>query len=107
MNRRERRLHTWIVLWLTGAVLGCSAEDPSGSAETGRWYTADQVTQGRALFRTQCASCHGESAEGGISLGGVMPGFAETLRAQEVRATIAYFQSFWPDDIYARWQCYV
>ncbi len=43
-------------------------------------------------------------AEGGVPLGGVMPGFAETLSEEETRATIAYFQSFWPDDIYARWR---
>lgn len=43
-------------------------------------------------------------ADGGAPVGGVMPGFSETLSANEVRATIAYFQSFWSDEIYARWQ---
>lgn len=41
---------------------------------------------------------------GGIPLGGVMPGFGETLNWDEAHATIAYFQSFWSDDIYARWE---
>lgn len=41
-------------------------------------------------------------ANGG-PFGGVMPGFAETLSEDEARAIIVYFQSFWPDDIYARW----
>ena len=41
---------------------------------------------------------------GGIPLGGVMPGFGETLNRDEAHATIAYFQSFWSDDIYARWE---
>ena len=43
-------------------------------------------------------------AVGGIPPGGVMPGFGETLSRDEAHATIAYFQSFWPDDIYARWE---
>jgi mono/diheme cytochrome c family protein len=43
-------------------------------------------------------------AVGGIPLGGVMPGFSEQLSKDEMRATIAYFQSFWTDDIYERWQ---
>lgn len=43
-------------------------------------------------------------AEGGVALGGVMPGFAATLSEAETRAMIAYFQNFWPDDIYNRWQ---
>ncbi len=41
--------------------------------------------------------------EGGIKLGGVMPPFGEKLSDQDVLAVIAYFQSKWPDEIYARW----
>ena len=41
--------------------------------------------------------------EGGIKLGGVMPPFADKLSDQDVLAVIAYFQSRWPDEIYARW----
>ena len=41
--------------------------------------------------------------EGGISLGGVMPGFGQVLDSDDAHATIAYFQSFWPDEIYAIW----
>jgi mono/diheme cytochrome c family protein len=42
-------------------------------------------------------------AMGGVPNGGVMPGFAGTLSSEEMQATIAYFQHFWPDEIYARW----
>ena len=42
-------------------------------------------------------------ANGGAALGGVMPGFDSTLDADETAATIAYFQSLWSDEIYARW----
>jgi mono/diheme cytochrome c family protein len=41
--------------------------------------------------------------QGGIPLGGVMPGFADTLDRDEIRETIAFFQSFWPDETYERW----
>ncbi len=42
-------------------------------------------------------------ANGGIRFGGVMPGFAPVLSAEERLAIIAWFQSLWPDEIYARW----
>ncbi|NNE88807.1 MAG: cytochrome c [Silicimonas sp.] len=41
---------------------------------------------------------------GGAPVSGVMPGFGETLSEAEVRAVIAYFQSLWADETYARWQ---
>ena len=42
-------------------------------------------------------------AEGGQAVGGVMPGFAAILAAGERRAIVAWIQSLWPDEIYARW----
>ena len=122
-------------------IVGCSAETTDTVAR--RWYTVDQVAQGKLLFFNHCASCHGQSAEGttdwrttdangiypppplngsahgwhhslaslqqtiavgGAQFGGVMPGFAGTLSEAEARATIAYFQSFWSNDVYARWR---
>lgn len=41
---------------------------------------------------------------GGIPLGGKMPGFTSVLEDEEKLAAIAYFQDFWSDDIYADWQ---
>jgi len=43
-------------------------------------------------------------AAGGAPVGGVMPGFAGILSVAESRATIAYIQSHWSEDIYARWR---
>ncbi len=40
---------------------------------------------------------------GGIPLGGVMPGFSNQLSDAEIRAVIAYFQSFWSNEIYDSW----
>jgi len=35
-----------------------------------------------------------------------MPGFAELLSDAEIDAVIAWFQSFWLDEIYAAWLIY-
>ena len=41
--------------------------------------------------------------EGGAKLGGLMPGFDDSLDADEIDSIIAFFQSKWPDEIYQRW----
>lgn len=41
--------------------------------------------------------------EGGAGIGGAMPGFEGKLSDAEIDAVIAYFQSFWPDQIYQNW----
>ncbi|WP_019557443.1 c-type cytochrome [Thiomicrorhabdus arctica] len=40
---------------------------------------------------------------GGIPLGGTMPGFKEQLSQPEQLAAIAYFQSFWSEKTYQAW----
>ena len=42
--------------------------------------------------------------QGGVSLGGQMPAFANRILDTEKLAAIAYFQSFWNDDIYENWE---
>jgi mono/diheme cytochrome c family protein len=42
-------------------------------------------------------------ANGGVEFGGVMPGFAAFLDADQRMAIIARVQTWWPDDIYAKW----
>ena len=41
--------------------------------------------------------------EGGARLGGLMPGFKDKLTDEEIDAVIAFFQSKWPDEVYANW----
>ena len=41
--------------------------------------------------------------QGGLQLGGVMPGFDDKLNDQQILALIAFFQSKWPTEIYDRW----
>jgi len=132
-----------MVLWAVAAMVGCTPDLPSETPVAGRWYSVEQVEEGRLLFLTHCATCHGDNAEGttewrktdvngnypppplngtahawhhplqvlertiangGVPLGGVMPAFGNTLSVDDVRATISYFQSFWPDDTYGRWE---
>lgn len=40
---------------------------------------------------------------GGIALGGKMPPFARVLTDEQKRSAVAYFQSFWSDEIYQQW----
>lgn len=40
---------------------------------------------------------------GGVPLGGTMPGFKNKLSQSEQLAAIAYFQNFWSDEIYQIW----
>ncbi len=40
---------------------------------------------------------------GGEDLGGQMPPFESVLNQDEKMAAIAYFQSFWPDELYLDW----
>lgn len=131
-----------ILAAIVGSVLGFSFVATSGDTIASRWYSKQQVEQGRTLYLTHCATCHGQQAEGtaewrktdsngdypppplngtahawhhslsvlersialgGVPNGGVMPGFAETLSSQDIQATIAFIQTFWSDEIYARW----
>ena len=41
--------------------------------------------------------------EGGVKIGGVMPGFKGRLSEAEINAVISYFQSKWPDQVYSNW----
>lgn len=41
--------------------------------------------------------------QGGIKMGGKMPGFNGKLSDDKKLAVISYFQSFWPDQIYQAW----
>ena len=41
--------------------------------------------------------------QGGIPNGGKMPAFKNKLSQDQKIAVVAYFQSFWPKDIYKKW----
>ncbi|MGH1484737.1 MAG: c-type cytochrome [Cellvibrionaceae bacterium] len=41
--------------------------------------------------------------DGGAPMGGVMPAWGDVLSEEEIIATIAAFQAYWPDEVYQRW----
>jgi mono/diheme cytochrome c family protein len=130
------------------ALSACSEQTPeiakiTANYDSDRWYTEQQVTQGKAVYEVNCIGCHNANAggtfqwkqkledgsypppplngsahawhhplpvllrtinEGGIAMGGKMPPFKDVLSDDEKHAVIAYFQSFWSDDIYGRWK---
>jgi mono/diheme cytochrome c family protein len=87
----------------------CHAADGSATAE---WRTPDANGQypppplnGTAhTWHHPLEMLDTTIANGGLAFGGVMPGFSESLPRDERLAIIAWFQSLWSDDIYARWQ---
>ena len=102
-----------------------------------------QISRGGKLFQQNCASCHGDQAQGLVTdwrktdvngklpapplngsahawhhpkkvlvrtikngtaqLGGNMPAWKDKLSDDEINDIIAWFQSKWPDEIYAAW----
>ena len=102
-----------------------------------------QIQRGRQLFVQNCATCHGNDAQGAPNwtrpdangkaqapplngtghawhhpkqaltttikygtarLGGSMPAWKDKLSDQDINDVIAWFQSQWPDALYAAWQ---
>jgi len=100
------------------------------------------LEKGKALFAKNCASCHGDRAQGTFNwqkagpdgkypppplngsahawhhptkvlrdvirngtqrIGGNMPPWRDKLSDAEIDTIIAWFQSLWPDEIYAAW----
>jgi len=130
-----------LVLLFPLVTMGCDGSHNEARVE-GRWYTPSQVEDGRIVFKDNCASCHGERAQGtfrwnkkmadgsypppplngtahtwhhpyrllkktindgGLAIGGKMPAFKDKLSEADKDAVIAFFQSHWPDNIYAEW----
>lgn len=40
---------------------------------------------------------------GGVPLGGVMPGFGERLDNNQMASILAYINSLWPEEVYQQW----
>ena len=86
----------------------CHAADGSATAE---WRTPDALgnyppppLNGTAhTWHHPLTVLDDTIANGGVRFGGVMPGFAPVLAGDERLAISAWFQSLWPDEIYARW----
>jgi len=143
-----RRYSTSALLVAVALLAGCSkssAPANSGSAQRAAVRPAvDPVVleKGKALFARNCASCHGDRAQGTFNwqkagpdgkyppppldgsahawhhpktvlrdvirngtqrIGGNMPPWRDKLNDADIDAIIAWFQSLWPDEIYAAW----
>lgn len=88
--------------------IGCHNENAQGTAS---WKERDQA--GRYPPPPLNGSAHAwhhplvilkkTIEQGGIPLGGTMPGFGARLQEEETLAVISYFQSFWSGEIYGEW----
>ncbi len=76
ISRHRRRRGAGLVLLLMGLLLSgglYAAFSPSSTADDARTQ-AEMVENGRRLFLTGCASCHGQNAEGLTTINGQMIG---------------------------------
>tara|TARA_B110000977_G_scaffold184395_1_gene248025 strand:- start:2703 stop:3152 length:450 start_codon:yes stop_codon:yes gene_type:complete len=55
----------WVlVIAAVGILSACSDEKITGLNLSARWYSPEQLSQGKALFANNCAACHGALGEG-------------------------------------------
>lgn len=141
-NTNKKALFFKLILPATLISIGSFFYFKEDNQANQRWYTQEQVIQGKEVFAKNCAVCHGYKAEktinwkktlpdgsypppplngtahawhhpykqmieiitdGGASYKGNMPAFKDALTIEEKDAAIAYFQSFWNDEIYGLW----
>ena len=67
-------------------------------------YPAPPLNGSAHAWHHSLAALQRQVSEGGIRLGGSMPGFAQQLSQAEQLTAIAVFQSFWSDEIYIKWK---
>jgi mono/diheme cytochrome c family protein len=87
----------------------CHGADGSGTAD---WRTAGPDGQypppplnGTAhTWHHALEQIDSSIVNGGTQFGGVMPGFGAALNEAERLSIIAFVQSLWPDEIYAKWE---
>ena len=51
---------------ITMSLVACSSDDDKKVTQKveGRWYTELQISEGKKVFATNCASCHGSEGQG-------------------------------------------
>lgn len=134
-----------LLLIVTGLLVACDQSAPGRAAVPSSGsdrHDPAQVARGAEVFRQNCATCHGDRAQGAFAWerpgadgryppppldgsahawhhpqaaleqmiragtqaqGGNMPAWGGKLSDSDIRAVIAWFQSLWPDPIYAAW----
>ncbi|PLA74945.1 cytochrome C oxidase Cbb3 [Hydrogenovibrio sp. SC-1] len=87
----------------------CHGKQAQGQVDDWKQILADGGNPAPPLNGTAHAWHHSLSnllrtiQNGGVPLGGTMPGFKGKLSQSEQLAAIAYFQSLWSDKIYNAW----
>jgi mono/diheme cytochrome c family protein len=87
----------------------CHGEQAQGLSSDWRETLADGSFPPPPLNGTAHAWHHPRSVllqvldQGGAEFGGKMPAFADILDEEQKLAVIAFFQSYWADEIYAQW----
>lgn len=61
MVKSARRYRTALLALVAMLLTACGADEPTVK---GRWYTQSQLDQGKQLYLTHCARCHGAGAQG-------------------------------------------
>ncbi|VAW46039.1 Cytochrome c, class IC:Cytochrome c, class I [hydrothermal vent metagenome] len=80
-----------------GIVKDWRAELPNGK------YPAPPLNGSAHAWHHRLKALDGTIQRGGIPIGGTMPAFKDKLTRHERLQAIAYFQSFWSDNIYQAW----
>ncbi len=84
---------------------GVAAEGQPGWEERGPggYYPAPPLDGGGHSAEHSLEQMLSQLDMGGGPLGGWMPSFRDDLDDNSKRAVLAYVQSLWPDEVYARW----
>lgn len=53
-----------ILLWALAGPAAFATDGGATDAVPGRWYSVADLEQGRAIYATYCAGCHGDRGEG-------------------------------------------
>jgi len=81
----------------------CHQTDASGHANVKDGNTAPALNGTEHTWHHPLSALRRTVKQGGIKLGGTMPGFSEKLSNEEIDDILAWVQSHWSDKIYAAW----
>ena len=56
-----------LIAGLAVMLLACEPSAPAESGVDARWYSPSQLSQGAQVFAANCASCHGDEAQGRVA----------------------------------------
>jgi len=81
----------------------CHKTDASGHANAEQDFSAPALNGTEHTWHHPMSVLQRTVKQGGIPLGGTMPGFTNKLTNEEINNIFAWVQSHWPDKIYILW----